>query len=269
MKKSYLLRAKDKPDAPKRHPAIRLLLGIAVTLPLLLLWQLAALTVDTDFLLPTPLSVFRRGLALLQSTATPAAVLYTLKRIAMGFLAGLAVGILLALPAALFRTVELLLRPYLFTVKSVPIASFVILVILWMGNADNLSVVISFLMVLPIVYTNLLEGLRSVSSEALEMAAIYDLPFRRRLIYIYVPEIKPHLLSACRVSLGLCWKAGVAAEMIGIPDSSLGKMLYLSKFNMDMTETLALTVIIVLVSLICEKLFMAFLRLGFRLWEKL
>ncbi len=269
MKKSYLLRAKDQPDASKRHPAIRLLQGLAVTLPLLLLWQLAALYVDTDFLLPPPLAVLQRCYEMLQSSATFTAVFFTLKRIGLGFLLGLGVGILLALPAALFPTVELLLRPYLFTIKSIPIASFVILIILWMGSANDLSVVISFLMVLPIVYTNLLEGLRSVNSQSLEMAAIYRLSFRRRLVYIYVPEIKPHLLSACRVSLGLCWKAGVAAEMIGIPDNSLGKLLHLSKYNMDMEETLALTLLIVAVSLACEKLFMALLRVGFRLWEKL
>ena len=103
----------------------------------------------------------------------------------------------------------------------------------------------------------------------LEMAQIYRMNFRRRLVYLYVPSIKTPLLSACRIALGLAWKAGIAAEIIGIPDGSLGERLYLSKVWVETDTLLAYTLVIIFVSMLFEKLVMLLLKGAFRLWERL
>ena len=70
------------------------------------------------------------------------------------------------------------------TVKSIPVASFIILALLWLRNTGNLAVFISFLMVLPIVYTNTLTGIRQADAQLLELARLYRVPWGRAMRYI-------------------------------------------------------------------------------------
>ena len=80
------------------------------------------------------------------------------------------------------------------------------------------------------------------------------IPWIRRIRYIIMPQLSPYLISAGRVTAGMAWKAGVAAEIIGMPKGSVGQMLYMSKIYLDTDDLLAWTVIIVVLSVIFEKL---------------
>lgn len=248
---------------------VTLLENLAATLAFFLVWQVAALSLDERILLPTPLAVIRRFLMLLTEAEFYGAALYSLSRIALGFVCGLGVGILLAALAAASHTAEVLLRPYMFTVKSVPVASFVVLALVWLTSA-RLSFFIAFLMVMPIVYTNLLTGIRSADPAMREMAELYRIAPLKRIVYLYVPSVESALLAACRISLGLAWKAGIAAEMIAIPEGSFGEALYLYGSQWwDTTTMLAYTLAIVLLSLLFEKLVLTVLSLCYRLWKRL
>lgn len=107
----------------------------------------------------------------------------------------LILGILLAVLAFLFRTVEILVNPVLTAVKSTPVASFIILCLIWIPSR-NLSVFISFLMVLPVIYTNILEGIRQTDRQILEMAKVFQVSMGRQIRYIYVSQILPYFVSA-------------------------------------------------------------------------
>jgi len=171
-------------------------------------------------------------------------------------LLGLILGCLLAYLAAKHPVVETLLWPWMATIKSVPVASFVVICLIWL-SARNLSVFISFLIVIPIIYQNVLEGLRAENREMQEVATVFQLPWRKRFRYIELPKLRPFLLSACRVTTGMAWKAGIAAEIIGVPNGSIGKMLYTAKIYLDTDDLLAWTVIIVVISVVAEKVFLA------------
>ncbi len=255
-------------EARAQSKLVRTLENTVALLLALLVWMIAALAIDEPIILPTPVRVIERFLLLFREGGLFGRILFSLTRIALGFFGGLCAGLLLAVLSSASHTVEVLLRPYLFTIKSIPVASFVVLALFWF-TAGPIALVISFLMVLPIVYTNVLEGIKATDPAMLEMAEVYSLNFRRRLVYLYVPSIKTPLLSACRIALGLAWKAGIAAEIIGIPDGSLGERLYLSKIWVETDTLLAYTLVIIAVSLLFEKLVMLFMRGVFRLWEKL
>ena len=109
--------------------------------------------------------------------------------------------------------------------KSTPVASFTILCLIWIPSR-NLSVFISFVMVFPVIYTNVLEGILSTDPQLLEMAEIFRLPLSRRIRYIYLSQVMPYFRSACTISIGMCWKSGIAAEVIGMPKGSIGEKLY-------------------------------------------
>ena len=165
----------------------------------------------------------------------------------------LVLGVLLAVAAGRLRVLELLLWPYVTAIKSVPVASFIIICLIWMSTRQ-LAVFISFLMVFPVIYSNTLQGIKSADGALLEMARVYRVPFSRRLGYIYAPQVKPFLLSGCSVALGMSWKSGVAAEVIGVVGGSIGERLYEAKVYFQMTDLLAWTVVIVVCSVGFEKL---------------
>lgn len=225
----------------------------------LTLWQLAAVWLNNRLLLVGPVQVLLRLAELVQEADFWGAVGFTFSRITLGFLLGLTLALGLAVVSARFPLAEILLRPYMAAVQTVPVASFIVIALLWLSGR-KLSVFIAFLMVLPVLYANLLAGIRSADVQLLEMAQVYRMPLLRRVRCIYIPAIRPYLLSACHVALGLCWKAGVAAEVIGVCGGSVGGMLYDAKVYLEITDLFAWTLVIVLVSVGFEKLSVFALR---------
>ena len=172
----------------------------------LIVWQLGAMALGQEILLVSPVSVLLRLLELIPHWDFWGAILFSFWRITLGFLLACLAGTALGVLSSRFGPVRDLAAPLMGVIKSIPVASFVILVLIWVPSR-NLSVVISFLMVTPIVYSK-------------------------------------------------CWKAGVAAEVIGLPDGSIGERLYEAKVYLNTPDLFAWTVVIVLVSLVFEKLFL-------------
>ena len=225
----------------------------------LCLWQLAAMTIDSKILLVSPVEVAVRLTTIWQTEGFWTSIWFSFYHIAGGFFLALFLGIVLAALAGRFRWIETLLWPFLVTIKTVPVASFVVICLIWL-SAEKLSVFISFLIVLPVVYGNVLEGIKSEDKLMLEVGTVFRMPLLRRLLYIHLPQLKPFIMSACATALGMAWKAGVAAEIIGTPNGSIGKQLFYSKIYLDTDDLLCWTVIIVIVSVLFEKLFMLGLK---------
>ena len=249
-------------DKPKR--TIRLW-AVAVWL---LLWHILSVYIGHDILLVSPVSVVQRFIQLIQESVFWKSILFSFQRITAGFLLATVSGATFAALAARFRRVEELLAPVILFAKATPVASFIILVLIWVSSR-NLSVVISFLMVMPVIYTNVLNGIRNTDTKLLEMADVFGIPARRRIMYIYVSQILPFFQSACLVGLGLCWKAGIAAEVIGIPGGSIGERLYMAKIYFTTPDLFAWTLTIIIISVVFEKLFMLLIRFLIRRIERL
>lgn len=233
----------------------------------LLVWQTAAVAVDQSILLVSPIDVALRLTTIWQVEGFASSIWFSFYHIAGGFLLALVSGILLAALSGRFKWVETALWPFMITVKTVPVASFVVICLIWL-SAQNLSVFISFLIVLPVVYGNVLQGIKSEDGKMLEVAEVFRMPVLRRILYIHMPQLKPFILSACATAFGMSWKAGIAAEIIGTPDGSIGKQLYYAKIYLDTDDLLCWTVIIVIVSVAFEKLFMLALRAAYRRLER-
>lgn len=234
----------------------------------LALWQLAAIILDERILLVGPIDVLLRMTAIYKEELFFSAIWFSFRRIVLGFFLGFSLGVILAILSGKFHILEILLWPFVITIKSVPVASFVIISLIWL-TASELSIFISFLMVFPVIYTNTLQGIKSTDPKMLEMASVFHLSFGRRLLYVHLPQLKPFLLSACSVALGLSWKSGIAAEVIGIPDGSIGEMLYQSKIYFATEDLFCWTLIIVLISVSFEKLFIRVLKSLFAGLERL
>ena len=177
-------------------------------------------------------------------------------RIFGGFLLSCALGSLLAALAAGSRPLRDLLAPLAAVVKATPVASFIILALVWL-DSRSLSLFISALMVFPPVYLNVLEGLCRTDRKLLELARVYRIPLRRRIWGIYVPQVLPYFRSAASLALGLCWKAGAAAEVIGLPAGTIGERLYTAKIYLQTPDLFAWTAVILILAAVFERLFLA------------
>lgn len=221
----------------------------------LLLWQGGSMALDESLLLPSPLTALVCLGRLAVTEAFWRAIAWSTVRIFGGFIAACAAASALAVPAYRFRPVREFLAPAVAAVKAVPVASFIILALVWL-NSRQLSFFISFLMVFPPVYLGVLTGIGQADGKLLEMAKVFRVPFLRQVRYLYLPAIAPHFRSAVSLGLGLCWKAGIAAEVIGLPDGSMGERLYMAKVYFETPELFAWTAVIVTVSVVFEKLFL-------------
>lgn len=218
-------------------------------------WWGLALAVDNRILLASPLETAVELAALLGKGSFYLSVARSLLRVGAGFAAGGMGALVLALGSSRFRLLEEVLGPMMNLIKTVPVASFVVLLLIWWGSSF-LAVAVCFLVVLPNIYIGALAGLKSTDGRLLQMAGVFRMPLWNRFFYLYRPALKPFLYSSLQISLGMCWKSGVAAEVIGTPDYSIGEALYLSKIYLNTAGVFAWTAVVILVSLSFEKLVM-------------
>ena len=224
----------------------------------LAVWQCAAMAVGQEVFLVSPVQAVCTLLQLLPQAEFWQRVGFSSGRILLGFGLGVAVSIVLAVAAQAWHTADVLLAPVLQLVKATPVASFIILALVWVRGA-SLSVLISFLMVLPVLYGAVRTGIQSAAPQLLEMTKVFRLPLGRRLRAVWLPAVLPAFRQGCSVALGICWKSGVAAEVIGLPNGSIGDALYRAKITLSTGELFAWTFVIILLSAGFEKLFLLLL----------
>ena len=234
----------------------------------LLLWQIAAVVLDLGFLLVTPVEVAGRLLTIWFDPEFWPTVANSLLRLALGFGIAFTAACLMAAIAGRFHFVEILLWPYIVTFTSVPLISFIIIFLIWLSTSQ-LAIFVSFLVVFPVIYSNVLEGIKSTDPQLLEMARLYKVPWGRRILFIYLPNIKPFIVSSCSIAVGMAWRSVVAAEVLGIVDGSVGEKLYKSKIYLETCELFAWSAIIVLISTLLGKVFMYALNKAFARLERI
>lgn len=228
--------------------------GIRIVLPLVFwlgVWQLAAMAVGTELLLPTPLMVGRTLLTLAGTGRFWLSALYTLGRVLVGLLGGVAAGGLLAFLTHFWAPADWLISPAVRVVRATPVVSFILLVYLWVTRA-NIPGVIAGLMVLPVMWGSVTAGLNSVDHQLLEMGRAYRFGRLKILRLIYLPSLRPHFISGFLTAFGLAWKSGVAAEVLCPPKYAIGAQIQQAKTALETPELFAWTVLLIVLSLMLE-----------------
>lgn len=243
-------------------PAARKILCLLLWLGI---WWVAALLIQEEILLPAPDAVLRTLVSLVGESFFWKAVGSSLLHVGMGFLLALAVGTVLGVLTHVSHFAYDFFYPALSVVKATPVASFIILALFWLPT-QRLPVLISFLMVLPVVWTNVHMGLEQVDGPLREMGRAYHFTASQRLRYLYFPTVIPFLQAACLAGLGMAWKAGVASEVIGRVGTSIGTYLVEAKLYLNMPDLFAWTVVTVCISVSLEKILAYVLKRFARRW---
>lgn len=225
----------------------------------LAVWQVIAMLVDKEVLLPTPLSTLNTLISFGTTKEFWHSTAVSLLRILGGFVLGTVLGVIGAVLSAKIKLFDLLCSPLLKAVRAAPVASFIILAFVWL-KVGIVPTFISFLMVLPVVWTNVRQGIDSIDANLLEMASVFKIPVTKQLINIHIPSVMPSFISSCVTGLGFAWKSGVAAEVICRPPEALGSLLYNAKINLETPQVMALTIVIILISAAFESAVKALAR---------
>ena len=234
----------------------------------ILVWLLLSMLVGHRLLLASPLETLLRLTELILTAGFWRSVLFTLGHILAGFGAAMLAGALTGALSARFEWMKNLLAPLLTVIKSVPVASFVIVALIWIPS-KRLSILISFLITFPLIHAAVLDGLTHIDPMLLAMTRVFQMTPLYRMLAIDLPAVLPRLTSAAGVAIGLAWKSGVAAEVIGIPTGSVGERLYQAKVYLATPDLFAWTLTIVLASMLCERALRIALRGAQRLLERL
>lgn len=226
-----------------------------------IVWQAAYMMIHNDLLLASPLQVIGRLAVLGRQAGFWLSVLYSILRIESGYLLGVLAGTILAVLTVNFVWAHRFLYPVISAIRSTPVASFIILALVWMSSS-RVVIFIVFLMVMPVVWANVAEGIRKIDPLLHEMAFVFRLTRGQILRFIDIPSVSPFFVASATTGLGLAWKAGIAAEVLSTPKNSLGGLLYEAKIYLETPDLLAHTAVIILLSLLLEKLLVSVLSLA-------
>lgn len=240
---------KGSTSSPKTKWARRLL---PVFFWLAVWWGLSA-RVGKELLVPSPGAVLRRLVELAGTSLFWRSTGLSLARIFCGAAAGAALGVLLAVLTCRVKVLDWIFSPAIRVIRAVPVASFIILVLLWV-KTGRVPGVISGLMVLPVLWQNVSEGIQNTDPLLLEMGKAYRFGPVKSLRYIYYPGIRPYAVSGVCTAIGLAWKSGVAAEVLCLPKAAIGTQVYYSKIYLESPSLFAWTIVVILLSMGLEGL---------------
>lgn len=218
-----------------------------------LVWYLAAMAMDNALLLPGPLQVLRCLGNLMMTADFWKTVAVSIGRILLGVVSAVLLGCILAVVTGFCRLLEALIAPAMTAMQATPVASFTILVLIWIDR-DYVPVLICGMMVLPVVWNSVSTGIRVTDPQLLEMAKVYRLSVFQTVRRIWIPSVMPFFRTACLNSIGLGWKAGIAAEVLTVPKRSIGRMIADSKLYLMTEELFATTLVVIALSLLLQKL---------------
>lgn len=236
--------------------------GLLTTLAILFwiaVWQVLSVFLDNSLLIASPLAVLKRTLELARTAQFWAAIGVSLGRILIGYGVGAVTGISFGVLGAKIPAVRLLFSPLMAVIKSAPVTSFVILALVWIKSYE-LSAFIAFLMVFPMVYSSTIEGIRSADLNLLEVAKVYGFSVGKAVRLVYLPALRPFLLSSLSTAIGFAWKAGITGEIFALPRPAIGTMLYNAKIYLETLDVFCWTIVIIVLSLLIEAVVKKLLR---------
>ena len=225
----------------------------------LAVWALAAALVAQPLILPGPGAVALALLRLVCDGDTWAILAGSGARILGGLALAAVCGGVLAGVSVRSRTFSRLVAPALSFVKATPVACVVVLLLIWLGSA-RVSIAAVFLMALPGVYFSLVEGLTQADKPLEQMFRLHGVRGWRLFCAHTWREVLPFALSCARAVIGMSWKAGVAAELIGMAAGTVGERIYQAKLLIETADLLAWTVLVVAASWACERVLVWLLR---------
>lgn len=231
----------------------KLLINSCVILIWILIWKGISLLINQELLVAPPEKVLSKIISLAGTTDFWRITAISIYRITVGFLIGAISGTLFAVITCSSPIIYAFFKPVLSMIKATPVVSFIILALVWI-QGGKIPAFISFLMVFPIIWGNVSKGIAQTDRNLLDMAKVYHLTKTSIFTKIYLNSVLPYFAAAATTSMGLAWKAGIAAEVLATPRFAIGTSIYDAKIYLETVDLFAWSIIVIIMSVLLEKL---------------
>ena len=227
------------------------LFAVSSVLVLIGVWWLASVLADSPILLPSPPKAFSGLIKIIGGDTFIPSVLSTIVRGLAGFFISIVLGTIVGMFSGLKPSVHVFLKPLLVTVRSTPVISIILLGLIWF-DTGTVPVFIGFLVMFPIIATNVTEGVKSVDPGLVEMAKLFRVRPRRIVTGVYFPAIAPFFMSGASSAMGIGWKAVIACEVLSQPQFAIGTGMQNAQTYLLVAEVLAWTIVAIFLGYIFE-----------------
>lgn len=210
------------------------------------LWFIIALAVNNSIILPSPIDVFNRMVIMLQEIDFYQAILATIVRVLISMIISLIIGVILGLMAGLNKTCHELITPIISFIQTIPQIAYILILLVWFENTVSLILIVA-LMIIPVFYNNVYNGMINISQDYQDIISLYHQPLIYNIYKVYIPLIKGYLISAIDTTLPLSIKIGVMAEIFVSTNYGIGYQLYYARVQIDMISIFAWTIWMVVI----------------------
>lgn len=226
---------------------------------MLLLWEVASLTLGSEQILPGPATTLKTTILLFAEKSFWTVIGSTILRGLIGFAIAVVAGIALGIVGGLKPKFDAFMQPWVVVMRSVPVVAFILLALIWF-KSSSVPVFIGLLTMFPMIYSNIVNGIHNVDAKLIEMARFYQVSDRRIVTEVYIPAIAPYAVSGISNAVGIGWRAIIVGEVLSQPQYGIGTFMQSAQAFLQVDKVIAWTVIAVLLSFIFERL----IRLGER-----
>lgn len=228
-------------------------IGIISIVLMLFLWELASIRIGSEHILPGPLETFVSVINLFMTEDFLFIVCNTIFRSVVGFLIAIVLGISLGIIAGLNQSFEAFMKPWIVLMRSVPVVSFILLALIWF-TSGSVPIFIGILTMFPMIFTNIIEGMRNVDTKLIEMAKFYKVEQKRIVTEVYIPAIAPFVTSGISSAIGIGWRAIIVGEVLSQPEFGIGTSMHSAQSFLNVDVLIAWTFIAVMLSYVFEYL---------------
>lgn len=215
------------------------------------IWKMASVVYDSDLILPSPESALLTTFHLFISKNFIIVIGATVLRGIIGFVISFTLGIILGILAGTNRSFEAFLNPLLVTIRSTPVISLILLALIWF-KVDFVAIFIAFLTMFPFICTNVIDGIKNVDRDLIEMARVYKVNHYKIIKEVYLPAIIPFIFSGASSAMGFGWRAIIIGEVLSQPRFGIGTLMQSAQTYLLVNEVIAWTIIAIIISSLFE-----------------
>ena len=232
----------------------------------LITWQVVALIINNDIYIPTIGQTISSLIEIANEDRFYSDDLLSIGRTIISFIVAFLLALILGLGAYSFRIVKNFLKPINALLQSIPNLVLIVLALIWF-NKDNTPYIVGFTVVFPILYDSVLGAMRGIDKGIIEMANIYNISIREKILKIYMPSIIFRLVPIMISTFSLAFKVVIAGEVHGQPKYGIGTMIQIEKNNFNTPGVFAWLIVILIISLVLELIKKFVLRRTF-VWKR-
>jgi NitT/TauT family transport system permease protein len=239
--------------------------SLVVLAVLLIVWEAVSRRYGA-YVMPSPGAVVRGLAEVVASGEVWKHAGASLYRIAIGFGGSLVLAVLMGLASFLWRPARIAVVDVVTVLNSTSVFVWIVVSLIWFGLTNMAPIFTTFMITLPVIAANVVEGVGSVDRRLLEMGQVYRLSGWETFRSIVIPSTIPHLVAGLKVGFGLALKVSVVAEIFGVT-SGIGYIMNYSREILATQMVFVWALVMIAIMLVIDKLLFESLTRRIERWR--